>query len=115
MVDDRFIRNPVLQVRAFGASRPVVLFKRYVEPSDSRHPSTVSLGELFTAAVDSSAGVSDAALLDEAAFAVRVVFTGADADDRSIEEEVGVGRAAADVADRFGLAVAVVFVSPLAV
>lgn len=92
-----------------------MFFKRYVGPSDSRHPSRVSAG-LFTAdVVDSGAAALEAALLDEAVFTVRVVFTGAGADDRSIEEDVGFGRAAADADDRFGLTGAVVFVSPFAV
>jgi hypothetical protein len=114
IVDDRFIRNPVLQVRAFGASRPVAFFKRYVGPSDSRHPSTVRLAGRFTGAVDSGTAVVDAVLPDVAAFDMRAVFTGADADVRSIEKDAGVGRAA-DVDDRFRPAVAVVFESGLAV
>jgi hypothetical protein len=104
--DDRFIRNPVLQVRAFGTSRPVVFVKRYVGPSDSRHPSTVSLSGLFTGAVDSGAAAAGLAVVDAAAFAGGVFFIEAAEGVFWIEAGAAGDAAAAEVADPAGVGAA---------
>jgi hypothetical protein len=79
-----------------------VSFRRYVDPSDSRQPSTVTGGGFLAAAIGSGA------LDDATAFEV-CFFTGVEAGGFSIVKDAVRGFATSDVEDRSVVAVPVVF------
>src|SRR5688500_17488441 len=56
-----FFRNPDFQLRAFGASAPVVSVRRNATPSPSRHPTTVARATFAAGVAGVGAGVAAAA------------------------------------------------------
>lgn len=93
-----------------GASSPDVSFRRYVDPSDSRQPSTVRGDGFLTGAIDPGAAVDDATALGVG------LFTGVELGDFfSIAGEAVCGLATSDVEDRSLAAVPGVFEARFAV